>query len=181
MSSKSFGQLAKLSETCRVEGWVKCGIFSVFSFFGCFCFMKIRSGVLSPCTVAATVPGCNYDTRTKSLLRRQQQLSIAQVTILQPNKSVQSWHRSHNWPSLRLYLMPSKPKSEPSPKRSKLLAPSQRSKWTAFPAWAIAAPVLVSASDLSGTTEIAVPSWSGSIGKSKTARNRALIMESRVT
>lgn len=99
---------------------------------------------------------------------------IRRWTVVQ--KSSNCW----NLKSLRLYLMPSKPKSEPSPKPSKLLAPSQRSKWTAFSGLAIVAPVPVSASDLSGTTEIAVPSWSGSIGKSKTARNRALLMKSRV-
>lgn len=66
MSSKSFGQLAKL-RLVELKDGLSAG-FLVFSvFFGCFCFMKIRSGLLSPCTVAATVPGCNYDTRTKSV------------------------------------------------------------------------------------------------------------------
>lgn len=66
MSSKSFGQLAKL-RLVELKDGLSAG-FLVFSVFFCFfCFMKIRSGLLSPCTEAATVPGCNYDTRTKSV------------------------------------------------------------------------------------------------------------------
>lgn len=84
------------TEYCRVEGWVECGIFSIFNFFlGGFQFYvgNVRSGVDNPCTIAAAVPGCNHDTQTN--LDRSGSLIVP--------TAVHSW--SHDTPSNQISLL----------------------------------------------------------------------------